>query len=221
MRAAPIVALFLAASCSSQHELPPSTPLAPGEPSFVVEGRVESDLDEPVTVKLDTVIPWLDGMEKTLPQQPLVTTARPGGTFRFEGVRASTCYVSGTSPSSAAPYAPYYNVTADLHDLVVRVRPACTLVGHVTFGPGIDPAMCWVDWSQDGSSTTLGRGKAEKGTFRVERLLPGPCGVKVWHWPEGAGADKSLRVQKTVEATLRPGGNEVDVAIDASCPLVE
>jgi hypothetical protein len=207
-----VLALAVAAGCSSP---PPKR----GEGSFTFEGRVVSDLDETVTLRLDTVLPWMHGGEKSMPQQHLETTAAPDGTFRFEGVHAHSFALTATSPSSAAPYGEHFHVTGDVRDVVIRVRPACRIVGHATLGPGIDPHDCWIEWTQGNATTSLDRGCPAGGVFEIPRLVPGPATVAIRHWPDRDEKGRAhLRVESRQELTLVPGDNAVELKIDADSP---
>jgi hypothetical protein len=195
---------------------PQPAPAAPEEKAFSLSGRVLSEVDEEVVVTVSTVVPWLHGMEKDLPQQRLSQTVKPGGAFRFEGLKPGAFWVS-----AASPWADHsVTVTADVADYEIRLGRPCKLLGHVTFGDGIEPKDCWVRYDIATGGYELGRGLPRSGRFEVPGLPAGPVGVLVRHWPDRGpdGAEPALRVESYVKATLVPGDNEVEIRIDASSP---
>jgi hypothetical protein len=228
MKPAAVLALVLAVTaCDSsvKKETPPpaTEPIAAPAPvpepapkrTYSFSGRVVSELAEPVTVHVGTIVPWLHGMERDMPKESFDAVVAPGETFRFEGMKGGEYWLKAESASSAKWEYGRVIVRDDVRDYEIRIQKACTLVGRVIFGEGVNPADCWIDWSMHGAGISLGRGVNPNGRFRLERLEPGKVSLLVRHWPDrDAQGNAGLRVESRAEATLVPGENVVEWKLD-------
>jgi len=177
---------------------------------FYFEGRVVSDLDEPVTVRIGYVTEWCSGE----PVRKFETTVAPGASFRIEGLPRHLYSGNARSPSSAVAHIPQFVVTEDVRGVEIHVRKACRVSGHVTLGAGIDRANCRVNWSRGDDTTDIGQLR-DDDRFTLERLEPGPVRLQIAHFPERSGPQASLRGYAAVESTLVPGDNAVEIVVDA------
>ena len=204
-----VLAAALLASCTSAPSPPPS-PQPDG--TLTYEGRVLSDLAETVTVELRPL--------SSSDRAPLRADVAPGATFRIAAVPRGDYTLTALSPSSAMLTLNGLRLERDVRGVELHVRPACRIVGHVTFGPGVDPQDCTVEWTRGARTWYLGRIAGEDGAFRVDRVEPGEAVVTArWTGRDTGDGAPPPSMTSSVGVRLVPGDNAVEIALDPRAPL--